>query len=48
MTFRAAAATLIVATVLATATDGASAVAGPVIVATGAGIGGLVGYEVSH
>ena len=48
MTFRAVAATLIVATVLAAATDGASALAGRVIVATGAGIGGLVGYEVSH
>ena len=48
MMFRAAAATLIVATVLAAATDGASALAGRVIVATGAGIGGLVGYEVSH
>ena len=48
MTFRATAASLIVATVLAAATDGASALAGRVIVATGAGIGGLVGYEVSH
>ena len=48
MTFRATAASVILATVLATASVGASAAACPVIAVIGAGGGWSVGYEVSH
>jgi hypothetical protein len=39
---------LIVPATTAAATAGASATAGPMIAMIGAGIGGLIGYEVSH
>jgi len=48
MALRATAASLIVTTVPATATAGASGMARSVIALVGVGLVGLIGYEVGH